>query len=144
MKRILDFIKKNEACKEGYIWSKNFDNPKDWWEGFNRGDWMLWVIGKCVNNLELSDRKKLVACVCKCARLALPYITEGEKRPLKAIETAEAWANDDNGVSLKDVKNAAADAAYAAYAAYTAAAASADDAASTAAYADKDAVYATA
>lgn len=76
-------------------------------------------------------------------------------RPLKAIETAEAWARGDSDVSLDDVRKAAARAAYAAaraaraaYAAYAAARAAyaaadaATDAATDAADAATDAAYA--
>ena len=71
----------------------------------------------------------------------LPYIAAGEKRPLKAIETAEAWAKGKK-VTLDQVRDAAsaaraASAAYVAYAAARAASAAyvAYAAASAAAYA---------
>ena len=69
---------------------------------------------------------------CECARLALPYVPKGEKRPLKAIEVAEAWVRGE--VTIEEVRDVAdaADAAYAAYAAdaaYTTYAACAADAA---------------
>ena len=33
----------------------------------------------------------VVMAACKCARLALKHVQKGEDRPLKAIQTAEAW-----------------------------------------------------
>ena len=90
---------------------------------------MLWLLGGwCVT---LSDRKLLVLAACACARLALPHVLAGELRPLHAIETAEHWARDENGVTLEDVRKArnAANATYdAAYAAAHAAHAYAADA----------------
>ena len=77
---------------------------------------MLWLLGRLSGKPESESRKKLVLAACQCARLALPYVKKGEARPLKAIETAEAWARGEAGITLGDVRKAAA-AAYAAYAA---------------------------
>ena len=79
----------------------------------------------------------------------MKYIPKDEKRPIKAIQTAEKYAKGIGGVTLQDVKDAAnanADASYAAsYSAYAAASYAAVDAAIAAAYAaDADAAYAAA
>ena len=102
MKKILLFLRSKGACLEGYSWSKQFDEPNVWWSSVERPDWMMWVIGNLVNSLEI--RKRLVLTACKCARLMLPYIEEGELRPLKAIEAAEKWVNDEE--SLDNVREA--------------------------------------
>ncbi len=87
-----------------------------------RGDWMLWIAARAG-----VDRKVIVLAACECMRLALPHVRTGEDRPRVAIETAERWVRGEAGVTLDDVRNAAA-AAYAAavtyaagYAAYAAA-----------------------
>ncbi len=67
----------------------------------------------------------LVAAACGCARLALRHIPPGETRPLKCIETAEAWTR---GEATGAQVQAAAMAAY--HSAY-----SGDDAAGCAAFA---------
>src|SRR3990167_7435014 len=110
MKQILDFIKKHKPCCDGYKYSLQFDDPQKWWSGFERGDWMLWVIGKAAGLPESESRKKLVLCACQCARMALPYVMKGENRPLAAIESAEKWARGEN-VTLDDVRAAADSAA---------------------------------
>jgi hypothetical protein len=72
----------------------------------------------------------------------LKYAPEGEKRPLHAIELTERWGRGEPGVTLEQVRQAAAYAAYAAAYAYADAAAHADadaDAAAAAAYAAADA-----
>ena len=114
--QILRFL---SACSESEEWAGS-RTPQEAWEACPRGDWLLWLAGK----LEI-DRKLLVLAACDCARLALPFVPEGEQRPLKAIETAEAWTRGE--ASLEEVKAAAdaarasANAAYAAaYTAYTA------------------------
>lgn len=103
---------------------------------------MLWLIGQFVGSSRAESRKKLVLAACECARLTLPYVKKGEERPLRTIETTEAWAN--GQAKLKDVKatvraadnahpsvaiGAATNAAYAAYAINVAAAASSSAAA---------------
>ncbi len=106
------------------------------WRSCQRGDWMLWLLGRLSGEPGSKGRKRLVLAACECARLALPHVPAGEERPRKAIETAEAWARGED-TTLADVRAAAAAsyAAAAASAAASAAAAYAADAASAAAYA---------
>jgi len=137
---MIDWIKplrKMKACEEALEWAENYDSLEEAWANCERGDWMLWILGKLSGSPRTKSRKKLVLVACQCARLALPYVKEGEERPLKAIETAETWARGESGISLAKVRAAtyaATDAAaYAAYAATDAA---------YAAYAATDAAYA--
>ena len=84
------------------------------------------------------DRKAAVKAACACARTALQYLPPGEDRPLRAIETAEAWTR---GEATEDQCREAASAARATRAARAADAAWA--AADAAAYAAR-AAYAAA
>ena len=158
--KINDYISKIKnlgACGEAIEAAHNYTTSQELWDDCKRGDWMLWLAGKLSGEPEGEKRKRLVLTACKCARLSLVYVKDGELRPLKAIETAEKWAKGEDGVSIQDVREAAdaavsaADAAYAAsaasaaYAAYAAAAASAASAGGAAAYvadAAADAAYA--
>ena len=136
----IQLLKEKDACSEAVDWcTETSGSPQQLWDKCERGDWMLWLIGKID-----PDHKKLVLTACKCARLALKYVGGGETRPLKAIETAEAWAMGEDGVTLDDVRDAADAAAYAAADAADAAdaAALAGDAAADAAFAAADAAYA--
>ena len=143
---IKPFIKKLgelNACIEAKRVIRHYKTSQEWWDDTDRGDWMLWLAGKNAGEPWSEKRKKLVLTACKCARLLLKHIPDNEKRPLKAIETAEAWANGDVNISIKDVLAAAdaVDAAadvYAADAAYVYAA----DAAYDAVFAAVLAVYA--
>ena len=105
-----------DACVEARNWvgSKSLRTA---YRTCQRGDWMLWLAGRVEE-----DRKVLVCAACQCARLSLVHVSAGETRPLKAIETAEAWCRGDAGVTLDDVREAAAYAAAAYAAAYAAAA----------------------
>jgi hypothetical protein len=141
-------LKKLRACRESIEWAS--EHGGDWsalWRDCQRGDWMLWLAGMLAGEPGSDKRRPLVLATCECARLALKHVPDGEDRPRKAIEAAEAWAHGAAGVTLEQVRAYADAAAYAyayAYAAYAyaaaadaaaAAAAAADDAAAAAAYA---------
>ena len=137
----IEKLEKLSACREAVEWARGHPNAKAAWQACDRGDWMLWYLGKLAGNPESTSRRRLTLVCCKCARLALAYVPDGEIRPLVAIETAEKWARHEPGVSLGDVRTAAAAAsaaagsAYAADSAYAASAAEAAYAAAAAAYA---------
>lgn len=134
MKSWLRPIKKMGVCQEALDWGEQFDSLAEAWEKCERGDWMLWLEEKLCGSPETGERKRLVIVACQCARLALPYVREGELRPLRAIETAEAWARGEEGIDFEMVR----DAAIAADVAYAIAAAAADAAANAAAAAAAD------
>ena len=128
MKKHIIKLKRLKACQEAIDYAKGFETLQDAWNACERGDWMLWLVGKQSGKPGSKKRKLLVLTACKCARLSLKYVAKGENRPLKAIETAEGWARGEN--TLDEVMSAAsaanaASAASAAYASYAAAAASA-------------------
>ena len=81
-----------------------------------RGDWLLWFAARVG-----VDQKCLVLVGCECARDALQFVPDGDDRPRRAIDTAEAWARGE--VSIEELRSAAAVAATAAttYSAYAAA-----------------------
>ena len=145
MEKLIEQLKKWDACAEGIKHAEKYTSFKTLWSECERGDWMLWLIGKLAKG-NLTLRKRLVLVACKCARLSLTSLPDGEDRPLKAVETAEQWARGEDGVSLEDVSKASAYAvradAYAAYAAYAARAATYAATYADATYA-ADAIYAT-
>ena len=120
MKKHITYLKKLNACGNAVEWAGQFPTLQRAWDVCERGDWMLWLLGKQSGPPKSKSRKKLVLAACKCARLALKYIPKDEKRPLKAIQVAEKWSRGDTSISLQDIRNAAA-AAYAAAAADAAA-----------------------
>jgi len=136
-----DKLRKLNACQEAVEWSQQFETFEEAWAQCERGDRMLWLMGRLSSDPG-SDRRQLVLAACQCARLALPYVQKGEERPLKAIETAEKWARREDNITLKYVEAAARAAFYAAYAAYAAADAAADAAAEAAYAAARAAFYA--
>jgi len=141
IKKLVKKLKKLEACEEAIEWAKQHNSMAQCWRECERGDWMLWFIGKLSGQPRSRSRKKLVLTACGCARLSLKYVPKGENSPLRAIQTAERYAQ--NEATLEEIRKAAyaaADAydayAYASYAAYDA---DASDAYAAAAYAAADA-----
>ena len=134
----------HDACRETVDWAQSFETFQAAWDACERGDWMLWWIGRTVLGAPMSaERRPLVRIACACARLALPHLPVGEMRPLATIELAERWAQGDESVTRDQLyaayayaaaDYAAAAAAAAAYAAY-AAVVSAGPAVAAAAYA---------
>ena len=57
------------------------------WEGCEDARWMLHAASAAG-----VDRRLTVLAACACARTSIHLVPEGEYRPLRAIETAEAWA----------------------------------------------------
>ena len=114
MESYITELKGLKACQEAIAWLEEgkYKTLNDAWQVCERGDWMLWLVGTLSGELGSDKRKKLVLTACQCARLALPYVTKDDTRPLKAIEMAEAWANGDPGISLSDLRTAAHAAAY--------------------------------
>ena len=131
-------IKHLRPCGEANEWASKYTSPAKAWAACERGDWMMWLIGKASGPPESAGRKKLVLCACDCARLALPIFEKrrpNDDRVRKCIETAERWANGKATINeLRAARKAAAAAAGACDAYYAAAAAAAAYAA-TAAYA---------
>ena len=134
-----------EPCSEAYEWAKRYTSPEKAWAECQRGDWLLWLLGKRAGAPESEARKRLVLCACSCARLALPHTKD--VRVSTCIETAEKWAKGETTIEQLRGARAVAYAAYAAehYAAPAAAeAAEAAYAAAATAYTAIEAAYAAA
>src|SRR5690606_20229077 len=102
------------ACDDSLRWAAKQESPLAAWRSCEDGSWLLWIAA----HLGV-DRRLVVQAACKCARLALPHVPEGENRPLKAIEAAERWVA--GLATIKEVRQAATDADAAASTAFYAA-----------------------
>jgi hypothetical protein len=137
------------ACHEAVEWARTQPDWETLWNNCERGDWMLWLLGKLAGGPRSKSRKLLVLAACDCAELALKYVPLGEDRPKEAIETARKWARGEATIAqVRKTADAVAaatayavNAAKAAYAVNAAKAAYAVNAA-TAAYAAYWAAYA--
>ena len=116
MKDLLAELKELHACREAIDWVATQESPQAAWESCERGDWMLWLLGKRINKTGSQQHRRLVRIACKCARLALPCVPDDDLQPLRAIELTERWAAGGavSQETLRDVAEAVADAACAA------------------------------
>jgi hypothetical protein len=84
-----DWLKGENAHNDIVEWARPFG--EDWeraWNECPRGDWLLAMAARA-----RVDEKRIVLAAAACARQALEHVDPAESRPLRAIETAEAWAN---------------------------------------------------
>ena len=125
--KLIGILASRRACEHALEWLEQRNSDKMWTQ-CKRPDWMLWWAAPYV------PRQELVRVTCKCARLALPYVAAGELRPLRTIETTEAWTRGE--ATLEEVRSAARAAFAATYADDRAASAAAEAAAFIADVAD--------
>ena len=108
-------LEKLGACQEAIDWLKNgnFKTFQEAWDKCERGDWMLWLLGKLCGSPRTKSRKKLALCSCDCAWLVRKYATGKTKKPFyNAIKTTRSLANGKE-TTVQEVR----DAAHVAYAA---------------------------
>src|SRR3990172_13270472 len=79
-------------CSDAHEWLRTQPDAQTAWNKSNRGDWMLYHAGKLAGESGSDAHRLLVLTACAGARLSLPFIRNGELRPLVAITTAERWA----------------------------------------------------
>ena len=118
MKNFIIKLKKLRACSNAVEYASSFSSLKKAWNSCERGDWMLWLIGKTCDGPGTKSRKKLVHVACKCARTAWKWMLKDSKN---AIKVAEKYCNGKADIDEVRAAADAADAADAACAAYAAA-----------------------
>ena len=111
-------LQKLSACPGAVKWARTQTTLTRAWQSCERGDWMLWLVGRMTESEPWSEeRKPLVRVACACARLA-PCQTKASRA---CIEAVEAWCDGHaSQANVLDAAEVATDTAYAA--AYTAAA----------------------
>ena len=116
----LDHLNPCDAARD---WLTTQPDSTTAWTNCDRADWMLWYAQRALT----VDKSVYVTIACEIARAVLHLVPEGDARPLKAIEAAEAWIKEPTERNRLNAAyyaayyaaNAAANAAY--YAAYYAA-----------------------
>jgi hypothetical protein len=141
MSQHIEYLKKLHACNESIVFAERFNSLQEAWDNCERGDWMLWLLGRISGAPESPERKKLVVVCAEVAELVLPIFEKkypDDKRVRECIETCKRYvagnATLEELISARSAADAAASAASYAYAASYAA-----DAAAYAAAADADA-----
>ncbi len=99
-------LERFSPCADALAWARTQPSAAAAWQACERGDWMLWILGKQSGPVGSASRRKLVLAACACARLSLANVKAGENRPRIAIETAEAYARGEGGVTTAARKDA--------------------------------------
>jgi len=128
-----DYWRNKDACDTGMVFARKHPTPQAAWDACERGDWLLWWLGKTMGSPWSDSRRHFAGCCAEIAALAPVCPDEYELARQWAIDALSRWSR---GEAEREEVEAAANAAYAAdAAAYAANAAYAADAAYTAAYA---------
>ena len=109
----IDKLKEMDACKPAIKWAENYGTLDEAWAACERGDWMMWLIGRTCTKSS-PEHIALVRLSCRIARDVLPHVPVGELRPIKAIEAAEKWCDaptEENAAAAEAAAYAAARAA---------------------------------
>jgi hypothetical protein len=132
MKDHIQQLKSVGACQEAVTWADQFSDMQAVWGNCERGDWLLWLLGRLSGEPESDKRKQVVFVAAQCAREVLPIFEKrypDDKRVRECIEACEAYSRGEITMKELRAKRSAADAADDAYAYAASAAASAADAA---------------
>jgi hypothetical protein len=102
------------ACPEAIQWARQFDTLQAAWDVCQRGDWMLWLLGRTCGEWGSPAHRRVVGLSCKVARLSKPG-----RKSLTILRLVEAFAAG-QPISRTELKAAAESARAAAYSAQAA------------------------
>jgi len=97
-----------DACADAVAWARTQPSLEAAWAECRRGNWMLWLLGRCD-----ADRRLLVKAAALCAEPAAALAGENEGLCLAVIQTCIAWSE---GEATDEELEAAAAATRAAWA----------------------------
>ena len=70
------------ACPEAVEWANDYPSLATAWKACERGDWMLWLLGKTGGaKPDSAGRRKLVLTACACARTESTAARSATGRP---------------------------------------------------------------
>jgi hypothetical protein len=71
-------IKKLGACEEAVKDAHNFKTSKELWAACERGDWMLWLIGRTIQRSDETALRKLTLVKARCAKLVIHLMKDSQ------------------------------------------------------------------
>ena len=102
MKTLKEFLKKHEACSDGYMFAKDL-TLEEFLKTCHRGDWILWLFVRS----NPRNKKLRVLVAAHCANTVRHLMKDD--RSLNAVDIAIKYGK---GQATKSQLNAAYDAAY--------------------------------
>ena len=107
-----DVLRSLGACPESIAWADCYGSAYTTaLAACPDRSWLTWLYGRLLTRGHVR-REPLVIAACLCAREVLHLVPAGEERPLRAIETAEAWCRGEATLDeVRAARSAAVDAA---------------------------------
>lgn len=72
------------ACREAVEYASTFSTLQEAWVACERGDWLLWLVGRTTERRDEAALRRLTLAKARCAKLAVPLM-RGERSRL-AVE----------------------------------------------------------
>jgi hypothetical protein len=85
--REISKLKQMNACPQALTYLKRQGSYQKAWKRCDRGDWMLWLLGKVLDEENKTEFRKLTLAKARCAKLVADLTNN--KYSKKAIEVAE-------------------------------------------------------
>ena len=120
-------LKLLDACPEAVEWAAQYPTLQAAWDACERGDWMLWLLGKSCGSFGSKSHRRFVRVTCLVVRQVSDKWVD--PRSENAVATAERYAVGEH-ITQDELHATANEAAWAARAALAAEAAWAAGAAS--------------
>lgn len=80
------------ACTDAIEFASQFDSLVEAWQACERGDWMLWLVGRMINCEPWSEgRKPLLACALDCADTVKHLRGRYSDEIGRAVEVLRQW-----------------------------------------------------
>jgi hypothetical protein len=88
----IDLLISIGACRDAVEWCRGHPTLEAAWAVCERGEWMLWLLGRLDRSKPWSDeRKPLIACVVECAALAPEAGEDYELARQWCLDATERW-----------------------------------------------------
>ena len=95
MKTHINALEKISACHAAVAFADKYETAQAAWDACQRGDWMLWLLGKLAGPVDSDSRKKLFGVCAEVAELVLPIYEKrypGDNRVRECIDTGKRYA----------------------------------------------------
>ena len=83
------------ACRDAVEWAATQPSYAEAWETCQRGDWLLWLLGRVAGPFGSPSHREIVGAVSACARTALPIFeaaVPGDGRVRACLDLLDRYA----------------------------------------------------
>lgn len=90
-----DKLQEMGACREALAWIGD-RTAQQAWDECQRGDWMLWLASRLIDQPNGPTQQQVGYCACECAERLMRYAPTSEDRTCRAVEAARAYTRSGN------------------------------------------------